>query len=175
MSNLERAIEELKLGRVGAWIYNSDGVIRGDVFVADTLEILEYWLDNNLEVDLPKGLTEEELYDIIEYNTYNWGSNISNDVAFGFYNNEIMIAMVHIRGDVRDNYTTLFALEIGNLEQLLDSLPYLEKDIDNTHIASFDFFNEGMSVYNTETEEEFDCYELELGDLLQEIKDKEGE
>jgi hypothetical protein len=86
-----------------------------------------------------------------------------------------MIAMVHIRGDVRGNYTTLFALEIGNLEQLLDSLPYLEKDIDNTHIASFDFFNEGMRVYNTETEEEFDCYELELGDLLQEIKDKEGE
>lgn len=172
MSRLSNAIEEVKNGRVGAWIYNERGEIRTDVFVGDTVELMEDWL--NHEVEFPN-LTDEEISDIIEYNTYNWGANISNDIAFGFYNKEIMIAMVHISGDARCNYSELFALDFGSIESLADNMPYLSKDVDETHVASFSMFNEGMDVWNTELEDEIVCYEIELEDLLNEIADKESE
>lgn len=172
MSRLSNAIEEVKNGRVGAWIYNERGEIRADVFVGDTVELMEDWL--NHEVEFPN-LTDEEISDIIEYNTYNWGANISNDIAFGFYNKEIMIAMVHISGDARCNYSELFALDFGSIESLADNMPYLSKDVDETHVASFSMFDEGMDVWNTELEEEIVCYEIELEDLLNEIADKESE
>lgn len=172
MSRLEKAIEEVKNGRVGAWIYNERGEIRADVFVGDTVELMEDWL--NHEVEFPN-LTDEEISDIIEYNTYNWNGSMSNDIAFGFYNKEIMIATVHISGDARGNYSTLFALDFGSIEELYDNLPYLSKGVTENHVASFNMFNEGMSIYNIDTGEEFACYEVELSDLLQEIYDKEEE
>ena len=173
MTRLEKAIEEIKSVRKSqnrAWIFDENGVIRGDVFVGDTIDLLNMFLVNNLEVEL--GDYDE---DAIEYNTYNWGAYISNDIAFGFKDGK-MIAMVHICGDVRGNYTDLFALDIGSLDELFDYVDsVLYKDIDETHYAYFDIFNEGMEVYNSETEDSIRCFEMELGDLLQEINDKESE
>lgn len=166
MTRLEKAIEEIKSVRT-AWIFDENGVIRDDVFVGDTIDLLNMFLEKGLEVEL-----DEYDEDAIEYNTYNWGAYISNDIAFGFKNGK-MIAMVHICGA---NYTDLFALDIGSLDELFDYVDsVLYKDIDETHYAFFDIFNEGIEVYNSETEDSIRCFEMELGDLLQEIKDKECE
>lgn len=173
MSNIKRAIEEIKSVRKlqnRAWIFDENGVIRDDVFVGDTVDLLNMFIEKGLEVEL-----DEYDEDAIEYNTYNWGAYISNDIAFGFKDGK-MIAMVHICGDARANYTDLFALDIGSLDELFDYVDsVLYKDIDKIHYAFFNIFNEGMEVYNTETEDSIRCFEMELGDLLEEIKDKEYE
>ena len=164
---LKDIIEEIREERKGAWIYNDKSEIRDDVFVGDTLDILTYFLENGWEVDCPY----EDV--MMGYNTYNWSPSISNDITWCF-RDEIMFARVHISGDVRVNYSNLFALNIGSLEQLYDALPYLSKEIDSTHIATFNIFEEGFEVYNTETDESFRCYECELSNLLEEIKEKEN-
>lgn len=174
MSNLKNVIEEVKEGRKGAWIFDESGVIKDDVFVGDTIDILENWLLNGEEEELPD-YTDDELYDIISDNTYNWGSNISNDIAFGFDKKRgLMIAHIHIGGDVRCNYSDYFALNIGSMEELFESVDEFHKDIDDTHCAFFNMFSEAIEVYNTETDESITCYEIELKDLLEEIKEKES-
>lgn len=176
MKFIDDVIKQIKDNRKGIWIYDESGVIRGDIFVGETIDLLEHWKE--YEIDLPEDLTEDELYDIIEYNTYNWGANISNDIAFGFdKERKIMIAHVHLCGDIRYNYSYLFALDIENLEELLDinSNCLLLKDIDDIHMAFFNMFDEGMEVFNSEKEDSIKCFELEKADLLKEIAEKESE
>ena len=55
MSNIERAIEEISRVRKSqnrAWIFDENGVIRDDVFVGDTVDLLNMFLEKGLEVEL---------------------------------------------------------------------------------------------------------------------------
>lgn len=171
MTRLEMAIVDVKSVRKGenrAWIFDKSGVIRGDVFVCDTLDILNSWLENGYEIE-----DEEIDEDAIEFNTYNYNANVSNDIAFGFKDNK-MVAKVHICGDARYNYTNCFLLNIGSLEELYESIGLYYKDINDTYTAYFNMFDEGFEVYNRKTDESITCYETELEELLYEIEEKES-
>lgn len=75
-------------------------------------------------------------------------------------------------GDVRGNYT-YYAILKCDFYDLFDVEFYPSKDIAGTNlVADLRWYSEEYSVYNYETQEDFDgYYQLEMSDLLFQLKE----
>lgn len=119
-------------------------------------------------------------------NSYNWDSNINNDIEFKLYeiNDEIYVKLnVHMYGDIRNNYTDDIILKFENEKEFFEKLTeatglYLTIQIDNGEIfLNCDIFDE---IVNVEFEDNCDNYtssnSSEIGFTLwntkEEIKEK---
>ena len=181
MTRLERVIEDVKESRKSkyrAWIFDDNGKIKDDVFCGEVLELLEELKDYEIKV------TDKWLEDFINRddvkgnNTYNWGANISNDLNFHIKEtkNECIIAiMVHLAGDIRGNYTEHFAVKFDSWYEFLELESMLQhKSVTDTMSADIYLMRELYTVYDYEKDEEVgEFYELELADLLAEIRNQE--
>lgn len=176
-SLLIMAMEEIKNLRGNKIISWLDGVID----VIDILEVFQEYEVTEIEQDIydedgdyvdtniidledPDDYIKymEELYDIKYlniFNTYNWGSPISNNLCYEQFINLdtgdfIVIMKVHRYGDVRCNYTNEFVLQFNSEEEFIDVLiengkhwSYTDKD-KITWYCDFDITNEGGEISN---------------------------
>lgn len=177
MSRLDDVIKQVKASRHGAWIYDSNGNIREDVLVGDVLPLLEDLKE--VEMDVTDEWIDEFLNDPDTKgdNTYNWGANISSDLDFNTgkdeNGDEVMVIMVHLRGDIRGNYSDYFAVKCSfkDMYYNFDDAVYQSKAINDRYTADINIFAEGYNVYDYETGEDLgEFYELEAEDALKEIE-----
>ena len=183
MTRLENVIEEVKAARIGAnrpWIFDENGDMREDVLIGDVLPLLEELKGYEINV------ADEEIAEFIGDketkgdNTYNWGANISNDLLINSqeHDDEItMVIAVHLRGDVRANYSDYFAVNMRGFYEFyeLESMTQL-KDITDTLAADINLMSEGYSVYDYEHDEDLgEFYEIEIKDALPEITARQKE
>ena len=183
MTRLENVIEEVKTAHTGEnrpWIFDENGNIREDVLVGDVIPLLEELKEYEIDI------TDEEIEEFINDeetkgdNTYNWGANISNDLQIHSqeYDGEItMVIAVHLRGDVRVNYSDYFAVKMRGFYEFyeLESM-FQHKDITNTLAADINLMSEGYSVYDYEHDDDLgEFYEIEIKDALPEITARQKE
>ena len=183
MTRLEEVIEEVKAVRTGAmhpWIFDESGNVHKDVLVGDVIPLLEELKEYEIDI------TDEEIEEFINDeetkgdNTYNWGANISNDLQIHSqeYDGEItMVIAVHLRGDVRANYSDYFAVKMRGFYEFYELESMLQhKDITNTLAADINLMSEGYSVYDYEHDDDLgEFYELEIKDELPEITARQKE
>lgn len=113
-------------------------------------------------------------------NTYNWSANITKDINYCIYENELynnvlVELMVHLYGDIRCNYTDSILLQFDSIEQFLDVLMennlYKTIEVNNVNYSLYtSFFNEGIEVENEQTNEYFEVYSYEYDDIINDIK-----
>ena len=188
MKRLDGIIADVKAARGGAnrpWIYDDSGNIASGVICGDVIPLLEALKEYELDV------TDEQVEELLEYpiesdNTYNWGANISNDLNIDFvkdveingehYDN-VMVIMVHLRGDIRGGYSDYFVVPLTweDLYNDFDSEVYQSIDINDRYTADVNIFSEGYTVYDRETGDDIgEFYEPEVEDLLKEIESGEA-
>ena len=182
-TRLERVIEEVKAFRTilnKAWIFNDEGKIADNVMCCDVLNILdelkEYeinvsdkWIENFRKNEKTKG-----------DNTYNYNCNISNDLNMDYLttkdDEEIILFMVHLYGDIRGGYSEYFVVKFdyeGGIFELENATQI--KDVNETMYANLNAFSEAYMVYDYEKQEEVGYfYESELEVLLNEIAEQES-
>ena len=180
-TRLENVIEQVKAARTGAnrpWIFTEDGKIADNVMCGEVLDVLEElkeyeisvsdeWIENFKSNPKVKG-----------DNTYNCNANISNDLNMDYLENDdgemIMLIMVHLYGDIRYGYSDYFAVKFNSVYEFyeLESATQV-KDVNEHMVADLNIFSESYNVYDYEKQEDVgDFYELELADLLEEIKNQ---
>ena len=193
IETIDEIIKDLTENCLGGWIYEN-GKIKDDVLCVDTRELLEEFKQFELPYDEAMELCEnlitlhgedamETMFSEFTFgdiatksdNTYNWSANISHDINFDCfkYDDEKYVAiMVHRGGDVRGNYT-YYAILKCDFYNLFDLEFYPTKDITGTNlVADLRWYAEDYSVYNYETQEDFDgYYDLEMSDLLFRLKE----
>ena len=183
MTRLENVIEEVKTAHTGAyrpWIFDENGNIREDVLVGDVIPLLEELKEYEIDI------TDEEIEAFINDeetkgdNTYNWNANISNDLQIHSqeYDDEItMVIAVHLRGDVRANYSDYFAVKMRGFYEFYELESMLQhKHITDTLAADINLMSEGYSVYDYEHDEDLgEFYEIEIKDALPEITARQKE
>ena len=183
MTRLENVIEEVKAAHTGAnrpWIFDENGNIREDVLVGDVIPLLEELKEYEIDI------TDEEIEEFINDeetkgdNTYNWGANISNDLQIHSqeYDDEItMVIAVHLRGDVRANYSDYFAVKMRGFYEFYELESMLQhKDITDTLVADINLMSEGYSVYDYEHDVDLgEFYEIQIKDALSEIAARQKE
>lgn len=183
MTRLEEVIEEVKAVRTGAmhpWIFDESGNIREDVLVGDVLPLLEELKEYEIDI------TDEEIEEFINDeetkgdNTYNWNANISDDLQIHSqeYDDEItMVIAVHLRGDIRANYSDYFAVKMRGFYEFYELESMLQyKYITDTLVADINLMSEGYSVYDYEHDDDLgEFYEIEIKDALPEITAKQKE
>ena len=183
MTRLENVIEEVKAVRTGAgraWIFDENGNLREDVLVGDVLPLLEELKEYEINV------SDEEIAEFIGDketkgdNTYNWGANISNDLLINSqeHDDEVTLIMaVHLRGDVRANYSDYFAVKMRGFYEFYELESMLQhKDITNTLAADINLMSEGYNVYDYEHDDDLgEFYEIEIKDALPEITARQKE
>lgn len=183
MTRLEKVIEEVKSVRTGsgcAWIFDENGNIRDDVLVGDVIPLLEELKEYEIDT------TDEEIEEFINDeetkgdNTYNWNANISNELLIYSqeHNDETtLVIAVHLRGDIRTNYSDYFAVKMRGFYEFYELESMLQhKDITNTLSADINLMSEGYSVYDYEHDDELgEFYELEIKDALPEITARQKE
>lgn len=178
MNRLEMVIEQVKDARKGVnrpWIFNDDGKIADNVMCCEVLDILEElkkyeisvsdeWIENFLNNPKVKG-----------DNTYNWSGNISNDLNINYMANEndeeIMLIMVHLYGDVRGGYSDYFAVKFDSVYDFyeLESATQM-KEVNDHMVADITIFSDSYNVYDYDKQEDIGSfYDIELEDLLEEI------
>lgn len=181
MTRLESVIAQVKESRKGVykpWIFNDDGKIADNVMCCEVLDVLEElkkyeinvsdeWIENFRNNPKVKG-----------DNTYNFGGNISNDLNMNYMENddeeEIVLIMVHLFGDIRGGYSDYFAVKFDNMYEFyeLESATQI-KSVNDRMVADLNIFSEFYNVYDYENEEDVGSfYCLELEDLLEEINNK---
>lgn len=194
ITTIDEIIKDLTENCLGGWIYEN-GKIRDDVLCIDTRDLLEEFKQFELPYDEAMELCEnlvasyggsamEGMFCGFTFggiatksdNTYNWGANISHDINFDCfeYDDEKYVAiMIHRGGDVRGNYT-YYAILKCDYYDLFDIEFYPSKDIAGTNlVADLRWYAEDYSVYNYETQEDFDgYYEIEMSDLLVRLKEE---
>ncbi len=179
MTRLEMVIEQVKDARKDVnrpWIFNDDGRIADNVMCCEALDVLEElkkyeisvsdeWIENFLNNPKVKG-----------DNTYNWSGNISNDLNMNYMVNEndeeIMLIMVHLYGDIRAGYSDYFAVKFDSVYDFyeLESSTQM-KEVNDHMVADVTIFSDSYNVYDYEKQEDVGSfYDLELEDLLEEIK-----
>ncbi len=188
MKRLDGIIADVKAARGGAnrpWIYDDSGNIASGVICADVIPLLEALKEYELDV------TDEQVDALLAEatnsdNTYNWGANISNDLNIDFckdveingdYYDNVMVIMVHLRGDIRGGYSDYFVvpLTLEDLYNDFDDVVYQTIDINGRYSADVNMFSEGYTVYDYETREDVgEFYEIEVEDLLKEIEEREN-
>ena len=183
MTRLENVIEEVKTAHTGEyrpWIFDENGNIREDVLVGDVIPLLEELKEYEIDI------TDEEIEEFINDeatkgdNTYNWNANISNDLQIHSqeYDDEItMVIAVHLRDDIRANYSDYFAVKMRGFYEFYELESMLQhKDITNTLAADINLMSEGYSVYDYEHDDDLgEFYELEIKDALPEITARQKE
>ena len=183
MTRLENVIEEVKTARTGVyrpWIFDENGNIREDVLVGDVIPLLKELKEYEIDI------TDEEIEEFINDeetkgdNTYNWGANISNDLQIHSqeYDDEItMVIAVHLRGDVRVNYSDYFAVKMRGFYEFHELESMLQyKHITDTLVADINLISEGCSVYDYEHDVDLgEFYEIEIKDTLPEITARQKE
>ena len=183
MTRLENVIEEVKTARTGVyrpWIFDENGNIREDVLVGDVIPLLKELKEYEIDI------TDEEIEEFINDeetkgdNTYNWGANISNDLQIHSqeYDDEItMVIAVHLRGDVRVNYSDYFAVKMRGFYEFHELESMLQyKHITDTLVADINLISEGYSVYDYEHDVDLgEFYEIEIKDTLPEITARQKE
>lgn len=178
MTRLEMVIEQVKDARKDVnrpWIFNDDGRIADNVMCCEALDVLEElkkyeisvsdeWIENFLNNPKVKG-----------DNTYNWSGNISNDLNMNYMVNEndeeIMLIMVHLYGDIRVGYSDYFAVKFDSVYDFyeLESSTQM-KEVNDHMVADVTIFSDSYNVYDYEKQEDIGSfYDLELEDLLEEI------
>lgn len=183
MTRLEKVIEEVKATHTGAnrpWIFDENGSMREDILVGDVIPLLEELKEYEI------GITDEEIEEFINDeetkgdNTYNWGANISNDLLI--YSQEFddeltLVIAVHLRGDVRANYSDYFAVKMRGFYEFYELESILQhKHITDTLVADINLMDEGYGVYDYEHDDELgEFYEIEIKDALPEIKARQKE
>lgn len=182
MTRLESVIEQVKAARQGenkAWIFDDNGRIHDSVLCGEVLDLLEELKDYEKEVSdewINKFIYAE---DTKGYNTYNWGANISNDLNYHVRETEaefIMAIAVHLRGDIRAGYSDYFVVKFEDFYEWFNLESRIQhKLITDTLIADIDITSEGYEVYDYSTDNYVGTfYELEIEDLLKEIKEKQN-
>ena len=174
MTRLENVIEEVRAAHTGVyrpWIFDENGNIREDVLVGDVIPLLEELKEYEIDI------TDEETKGD---NTYNWSANISNDLQIHSqeYDGEItMVIAVHLRGDVRANYSDYFAVKMRGFYEFYELESMLQhKDITDTLAADINLMSEGYSVYDYEHDDDLgEFYELEIKYALPEITARQKE
>lgn len=178
MTRLEKVIEQVKDAREGVnrpWIFNDDGRIADNVMCCEALDVLEElkkyeisvsdeWIENFLSNPKVNG-----------DNTYNWSGNISNDLNMNYMVNEndeeIMLILVHLYGDIRGGYSDYFAVKFDSVYDFheLESATQM-KEVNDHMVADVTIFSDSYNVYDYEKQEDVGSfYDLELEDLLEEI------
>lgn len=183
MTRLENVIEEVKAVRTGTnrpWIFDENGNIREDVLVGDVLPLLEELKE--YEIDISDDEIEEFINDDETKgdNTYNWNANISDDLQIHSqeYDDEItMVIAVHLRGDIRANYSDCFAVKMRGFYEFYELESILQhKHITDTLVADINLIYEWYNVYDYEHDEDIgEFYEIEIKDALPEIMAKQKE
>lgn len=179
MTRLEKVIEQVKDARKDVnrpWIFNNDGKIADNVMCCEVLDVLEElkkyeisvsdeWIENFRNNPKVKG-----------DNTYNWSGNISNDLNMDYMVNEndeeIMLIMVHLYGDIRGGYSDYFAVKFDSVYDFyeLESATQM-KEVNDHMVADVTIFSDSYNVYDYEKQEDVGSfYDIELEDLLEEIK-----
>ena len=183
MTRLENVIEEVKTAHTGVyrpWIFDENGNIREDVLVGDVIPLLEELKEYEIDI------TDEEIEEFINDeetkgdNTYNWSANISNDLLINSqeYDDEItMVIAVHLRGDVRVNYSDYFAVKMRGFYEFYELESMLQhKHITDTLVADINLMSEGYGVYDYEHDKDLgEFYEIEIKDALPEITARQKE
>lgn len=178
MTRLEMVIEQVKDARKDVnrpWIFNDDGRVADNVMCCEALDVLEElkkyeisvsdeWIESFLNNPKVKG-----------DNTYNWSGNISNDLNMNYMVNEndeeIMLIMVHLYGDIRAGYSDYFAVKFDSVYDFyeLESSTQM-KEVNDHMVADVTIFSDSYNVYDYEKQEDVGSfYDLELEDLLEEI------
>ncbi len=183
MTRLEKVIEEVKAARTGTmrpWIFDENGNIREDVLVGDVIPLLEELKEYEIDI------TDEEIEEFINdektkgNNTYNWNANISDDLQIHSqeYDDELtLVIAVHLRGDIRANYSDYFAVKMRGFYEFYELESMLQhKHITDTLVADINLMDEYYSVYDYEHDDELgEFYEIEIKDTLPEIMAKQKE
>ena len=189
MKRLDSIIADVKAARGGTnrpWIYDDSGNIASGVICGDVIPLLEALKEYELDV------TDEQVDELLETadesdNTYNWGAKISNDLNVDFckdveingdYYDNVMVIMVHLRGDIRGGYSDYFVVPLSweDLYNDFDDVVYQTIDINDRYSADVNIFSEGYTVYDHETGEDVgEFYEPEVEDLLKEIEERNNE
>ena len=177
-TRLDNVIEQVKNSRKGqhkAWIFNEDGMIADNVMCCEVLDVLEELKEYEIDVTdewIEKFLNNPE---VKGDNSYNWGGNISNDLNMNYMKNdndeEIMVIMVHLYGDIRGGYSDYFAVKFDSMYEFYELESATQHKTINEHmVADLNIFSELYNVYDYEKEEDIGSfYCLELEDLLEEI------
>ena len=183
MTRLEEVIEEVKAVRTGAmhpWIFDESGNVHKDVLVGDVIPLLKELKEYEIDI------TDEEIEEFINDeetkgdNTYNWNANVSDDLQIHSqeYDDEItMVIAVHLRGDVRANYSDYFAVKMRGFYEFYELESMLQyKHITDTLVADINLISEGYSVYDYEHDVDLgEFYEIEIKDTLPEITARQKE
>lgn len=178
MTRLENVIEQVKAARTGVnrpWIFNDDGRIANNVMCCEVLDILEELKEYEIEVSDEWIENFKRNPKVKGDNTYNWSGNISNDLNMDYLVNEmdeeIMLVMVHLYGDIRGGYSDYFAVKFDNVYDFyeLESTTQM-KDVNDHMVADVTIFSDSYNVYDYEKQEDVGSfYDFELEDLLEEI------
>ncbi|MGL4850872.1 MAG: hypothetical protein ACRC28_18455 [Clostridium sp.] len=101
-----------------------------------TTRDLDMSIDDILDYDTKENEDKEEYINYLEetglisevegHNTYNWASNLSNEIQFTVYEKEtygVVVAFrVHLFGDVRANYSDIMLIELDTKESFFELL-----------------------------------------------------
>lgn len=150
---------------------NQDTEEYEEIYLEDKEEYLNYLIDYGF-IDINKSKSD---------NTYNWNANITNDIDFTIYcnelNNNILVELkAHLNGDIRGNYTDSILLHFDNEEQFFDVMQenYIIDivEVDGIEFNLFtSFFNEEITINKTDNDNiEFYVYEYEYQYIIEEIK-----
>lgn len=134
MSKTSQAIKEIKNMPKGYEHLKREG--KGLSFNAiEMLKALENNETNEFEEIRPQGMDEWEFIEYLtengkgkRYNSYNWGGDITFELADFKYNGRRYIAIAyHLYGDVRGNYTDFVFYDIDGIEELYEILDLVKQ------------------------------------------------
>ena len=178
MTRLEKVIEQVKAARTGVnrpWIFNDEGRISDNVMCCGVLDVLEELKEYEIEVSDEWIENFKRNPKVKGDNTYNWSGNISNDLNMDYLLNEvdeeIMLIMVHLYGDIRAGYSDYFAVKFDSVYDFyeLESATQM-KGVNDHMVADVTIFSDSYNVYDYENQEDVGSfYDFELEDLLEEI------
>lgn len=180
-TRLENVIEQVKAARTGQnkpWIFTEDGKVADNVMCCEVLDVLEELKRYEISVSDEWIESFRSNPKVKGDNSYNWNGNISNDLNMNWMENddgeEIMLIMVHLYGDIRGGYSDYFAVKFDSMYEFYELESATQtKDVNDHMVADLNIFSETYNVYDYEKQEDVgEFYELELEDLLKEIKNK---
>ena len=162
-------------GREGWIIDENTKRVRDDILCIDVLDILE-----DLKEIEATDLTIDEFEAIRDNankcdNTYNWGANISNDLemrfGYDFAGEKVSVIAVHLAGDVRGNYTDMFAIRgwLENIYEFESVTKYV--DLGDGYEALVSAFSDTCEVCDAEGNYIGEVYELELEDAKKQLQE----
>lgn len=180
-TRLENVIEQVKAARTGKnkpWIFTEDGKIADNVMCGEVLDVLEELKEHEISVSDEWIENFKNNPKVKGDNTYNYNANISNDLNMNYLENDdgevIMLIMVHLYGDIRGGYSDYFVVMFDSMYEFFELESAIQvKDVNEHMVADLNIFSESYNVYDYEKQEDVgNFYELELADLLEEIKNQ---